>query len=119
MTRQITMRVLSSFLEMMTANVEGREKAEMTQTSPYLSLLTARAVENDEFKDSLWSAGINADELGFANGMRKSPDLEGLPDNVVLLITAIELVDFQMWKTLYKGAVWIGLTSLPMNALSW
>ncbi|KAL9565336.1 hypothetical protein ACKAV7_010425 [Fusarium commune] len=95
MTRQITMRVLSSFLEMMTANVEGREKAEMTQTSPYLSLLTARAVENDEFKDSLWSAGINADELGFANGMRKSPDLEGMPDNVVLLITAIELVDFQ------------------------
>ncbi|KAF4457831.1 hypothetical protein F53441_306, partial [Fusarium austroafricanum] len=93
MTRQITMRVLSSFLEM-TSNVEDREKAEITQTSPYLSLLTARAVEHDEFKDSLWSAGINADEIGLTNGMRKLPDLEAMPDNVVLLITAIELVDF-------------------------
>ncbi|RGP66620.1 neurofibromin 1, partial [Fusarium sporotrichioides] len=94
MTRQTTMRVLSSFLRM-TCDVEGREKPEVTQTSPYLSLLVARAVGNHEIKDSLWSVGIDADDIGLLNGMRKPPDLEAMSDNALLLITSIELIDFQ------------------------
>ncbi|KAL4727532.1 Ras GTPase activating protein ira2 [Fusarium chlamydosporum] len=94
MTRQTTMRVLSSFLQM-TSNVEQKEKHEVTQNSPYLSLLIARAVANHEIKDSLWSAGINTDEIGLLNGMRKPPELSAMSDDALLLITAIELVDFQ------------------------
>ncbi|KAM0500154.1 hypothetical protein ACHAP8_005294 [Fusarium lateritium] len=94
MTRQTTMRVLSSFLKM-TCDVEGREKPEVTQTSPYLSLLEARAIGNHEIKDTLWSAGINADDIGLLNGMRKPPQLEAMSDNALLLITSIELIDFQ------------------------
>ncbi|CAF3480713.1 unnamed protein product [Fusarium graminearum] len=94
MTRQTTMRVLASFLRM-TCDVEGREKPEVTQTSPYLSLLVARAVGNHEIKDSLWSAGIDADDIGLLNGTRKPPELEVMSDNALLLITSIELIDFQ------------------------
>lgn len=94
MTRQTTMRVLASFLRM-TCDVEGWEKPEVTQTSPYLSLLVARAVSNHEIKDSLWSAGIDADNIGLLNGTRKPPELEVMSDNALLLITSIELIDFQ------------------------
>ncbi|RGP58813.1 neurofibromin 1 [Fusarium longipes] len=94
MTRQTTMRVLSSFLRM-TTNMEGIEKTEAIRTSPYLSLLVARAVGNHEIKDSLWSAGINADEIGLLDEMHKPPGLDAMSDNDLLLITAIELVDFQ------------------------
>ncbi|CEI69991.1 unnamed protein product [Fusarium venenatum] len=94
MTRQTTMRVLSSFLKM-TCDAEGRERPAVTQTSPYLSLLVARAIGNHEIKDTLWSAGINADDIGLLNGMRKSPQLEAMSDNALLLITSIELIDFQ------------------------
>ncbi|KAJ4125593.1 Ras GTPase activating protein ira2 [Fusarium equiseti] len=94
MTRQTTMRVLSLFLKM-TSKVDGREKPQVAQTSPYLSLLVARAVGNHEMRDSLWSAGIDAEDIGLLNGIRKAPELEKMSDNALLLITAIELVDFQ------------------------
>ncbi|KAM0278007.1 hypothetical protein ACHAO9_012333, partial [Fusarium lateritium] len=94
MTRQITMRVLSAFLDM-TSNAEDGKKSDVAETSPYLSLLIARAVEHDELKDSLWSAGFSLDDFGLTNGMRKIPDVETMADNTILLITAIELVDFQ------------------------
>ncbi|KAM0349272.1 hypothetical protein ACHAPU_003681 [Fusarium lateritium] len=94
MTRQITMRVLSAFLEM-TSNVKDMKKSEVAETTPYLSLMIARAIEHNELKESLWSAGINTDDIGLINGMRKPPDIEAMSDNTVLLITAIEIVDFQ------------------------
>jgi neurofibromin 1 len=94
MTRQITMRVLSAFLDM-TSNAEDGKNSDIAETSPYLSLLIARAVEHDELKDSLWSAGFRLDDFGLTNGMRKIPDNETMADNTILLITAIELVDFQ------------------------
>lgn len=94
MTRQITMRVLSAFLDM-TSNAEDGKNPDIAETSPYLSLLIARAVEHDELKDSLWSAGFSLDDFGLTNGMRKIPDVETMADETILLITAIELVDFQ------------------------
>lgn len=94
MTRQTTMRVLSSFLKM-TSKVDGKERPQIAQTSPYLSLLVARAVGNHEMKDSLWSAGIDADDIGLLDGIRKAPELDAMSDDALLLITAIELVDFQ------------------------
>lgn len=97
MTRQTTMRVLSAFLEMTSAGDDDDEEdaAELAQESPYLNLLLARAVGHDELKDSLWAAGINADEIGRTVGSRGLHDIGTMPDNKLLLITAIELVDFQ------------------------
>lgn len=97
MTRQTTMRVLSSFLEMTSAGDDDDEEdtAELAQESPYLNLLLARAVGHDELKDSMWAAGINADEIGRTVGSRGLHDIGTMPDDKLLLITAIELVDFQ------------------------
>ncbi|KAJ4257305.1 Ras GTPase activating protein ira2 [Fusarium falciforme] len=96
MTRQTTMRVLSSFLEMTSAGDDDEEDAaELAQESPYLNLLLARAVGHEELKDSMWAAGINADEIGRTVGSRGLHDIGAMPDDKLLLITAIELVDFQ------------------------
>ncbi|KAI8668992.1 Ras-GAP domain-containing protein [Fusarium keratoplasticum] len=96
MTRQTTMRVLSSFLEMTSAGDDDEEDtAELAQESPYLNLLLARAVGHEELKDSMWAAGINADEIGRTVGSRGLHDIGTMPDDKLLLITAIELVDFQ------------------------
>lgn len=95
-TRQTTMRVLSSFLEMTLWNIDdevNREKA--TRGSPYLALLLARAVSTEELKDSLWSAGINADELSSIVSSRGLKGMTDVPDEQLLLMAAIELVDFQ------------------------
>ncbi|CAM1509244.1 Fc.00g029830.m01.CDS01 [Cosmosporella sp. VM-42] len=95
-TRQTAMRVLSAFLEMTTWNPDPDSSVrEDTHGSPYLALLLARAVGHDELKESLWSAGINPDEVSTIPSSRGLQDVNAIHDKKLLLITAIELVDFQ------------------------
>ena len=96
-TRPTAMRVLSSFLEMTswTPGGETSNIATITPSWPYLALIRARAVGPEELKDSLWLAGINPEETNYVFGMRSRRDVETLSDDDLLLITAMEMVDFQ------------------------
>lgn len=95
-TRQTTLRVLSCFLELTTREPDsetGTKDADLG--SPYLALLLARAVGHEELKDSLWSAGIDPDDISRNLGSRGMREIKDFQDKKLLLITAIELVDFQ------------------------
>lgn len=95
-TRQTALRVVSSFLEMTTWQDDSENGVKETvQGSPYLALLLARAVGHDEVKDSLWAAGMNPEEVSRNFGSRGFQDVNSIQDKKLLLITAIELVDFQ------------------------
>jgi neurofibromin 1 len=97
-TRPIAMRVLSSFYEMTTWTPESELNGTAennTPPSPYLALIQARAVGQEELKDSLWLAGINPEDLGHASDPHYSRDVAHFADDDLLLITVMEMVDFQ------------------------
>ncbi|KAF7549990.1 hypothetical protein G7Z17_g6012 [Cylindrodendrum hubeiense] len=95
-TRQTAMRVLSSFLEMTTSSSDPTTSIrDVPEGSAYLALLHARAVGPDELRDSLWSAGINPGEVNTVLRSRELPEIGAIQDKNLLLMTAIELVDFQ------------------------
>lgn len=95
-TRPTAMRVLSSFLEMTTwvSATETNGSIRAISSSPYLALIRARAVGPDELKDSLWLAGIDPDETNVFS-QRNHHDVDTFKDDELLLITAMEMVDFQ------------------------
>lgn len=96
-TRPTAMRVLSSFYEMTTWMPESEtdEKAVNTPPSPYLALIRARAVGQEELKDSLWLAGIDPEDFGHVSDPRACRDVNHFADDDLLLITVMEMVDFQ------------------------
>lgn len=97
-TRPTAMRVLSSFLEMTTWTPDSETTDDTSRaipSSPYLALIRARAVGQDELKDSLWLAGINPEETSNAFNRRGLRDVDTFEDDELLLITAMEMVDFQ------------------------
>lgn len=97
-TRLTAMRVLGSFLEMTTGASERGVVSNINHSmhgSPYLALILARAVSHDELKDSLWTAGIDADEVGAMLETRNRLSVEAIQDRDLLLTSAVELVDFQ------------------------
>lgn len=96
-TRPTAMGVLSSFYEMTTWTPESEinEAREGAAPSPYLSLIRARAVGQEELKDSLWHAGINPEEFGPAQDSRDCRNVQDFADDDLLLVTVMEMVDFQ------------------------
>lgn len=95
-TRQTAMRVLSSFFQMtIWIADDDTPTREMPEGSAYMSLLLARAVGHEEVKDSLWSAGVNPGEVNTALSSRGLRDIHVIQERHLLLMTAIELVDFQ------------------------
>lgn len=96
-TRPTAMRVLSSFLEMTTWTTDPVTNGtdSRVSSSPYLALIRARAVGHEELKDSLWLAGINPDEVSNVLGIRGRRDINTFRDDDLLLITIMEMVDFQ------------------------
>ncbi|KAH7320318.1 hypothetical protein B0I35DRAFT_451128 [Stachybotrys elegans] len=97
MTRATAMHVLSSFLEMTTWNSDpgSSNVSSMTHGSPYFSLVLARAVSLEEVKDGLWLAGIGADAATSLQDVQGLQDIQSFKDNELVLICAMELVDFQ------------------------
>lgn len=95
-TRLSAVRVLSSFLEISTWTEGPQEKAcHVIYGSPYLALIMARGVGHEDLRDSLWLAGINPDGINNMAGSYGRQDIKNIKDKDLLLIAAIELVDFQ------------------------
>lgn len=96
-TRPTALRVLSSFLEMTTWTPESEEAGSprAISSSPYLALIRARAVGLEELKDSLWLAGLGPEQADSVFSRRTRKDVDAFKDDELLLITAMEMVDFQ------------------------
>lgn len=95
-TRQGTMRVLSSFLEMagsFSDDSDGPMRSSLD--SPYMALILARVAGHQELKDILWSSGVNPSLVGMVASTRQLQDISRANDQDLLLNTAIELVDFR------------------------
>ncbi|KAL5596495.1 uncharacterized protein BROUX77_007179 [Berkeleyomyces rouxiae] len=106
MTRNITMRVLCVFLDVMEpattpAAGEGGEAsasasfAKISTQSPYAALMLSRCVGLEELNDRLWFPGINPQTMDDSILRWRLHDLDSIKDKDLLLNTCIELVDFQ------------------------
>ena len=95
-TRLTAIRVLSSFLEMTTwkAGSSPDAPAHAVHGSPYLALILARCMGHEDFMDTLWWADIKPDGIGTIMNSRGSHDIGSVKDQDLVLISAIELVDF-------------------------
>ncbi|PNY29463.1 Pentafunctional AROM polypeptide [Tolypocladium capitatum] len=95
-TRLTAIRVLSSFLEMTTwkagSSPDGPTHA--VHGSPYLALILARCMGHEDFMDTLWWADIKPDGIASIVDSRGDHDIGGVRDRDLVLISAIELVDF-------------------------
>ena len=115
-TRLSAVRVLWSFLEM--AAPPPQLSIKMIHSlvdSPYLVLILARCGDQNDFKDSMWQAGINPDgitSLLNENGRRHTDIME---DRDLLLMSAIELVDFQYLEDAVQARMLFRLNELALS----
>ncbi|KAI2615171.1 GTPase [Hypoxylon sp. NC1633] len=96
-TKVVALRVLSTLLEMTTDSSSADSSKSFSAefyASPYLALIQARTVTSEDLKECLWSAGINPLNVANLKPTRSLRDLDGVKDKDLLLITAIELVEF-------------------------
>lgn len=114
-TRLAAVRVLWSFLEMTAPPSQlSVNLIHSMVDSPYLILILARCVDQDDFRDSMWQAGINPDGISSLlneNGRRHTDIME---DRDLLLISAIELVDFQYLEDTAQARTLIWLNELAL-----
>ncbi|KAL6887139.1 hypothetical protein GGI43DRAFT_426134 [Trichoderma evansii] len=96
-TRPAAMRVLSSFFEIVNSTPTPRAPKDdpTTDSLPYLALISARGVLHEDYRDGLWITGINSDGVGDTTVFNSRLKMESVRDRDLLLISAIELVDFQ------------------------
>lgn len=95
-TRPTAIHVLSSFLEM-TSRSDDSSRASPARDvhgSPYLALLLARGTQEDGFMDSLWWSDLKPESISNILGSRGVQGIESMKNKDLLLISAIELVDF-------------------------
>jgi neurofibromin 1 len=115
-TRLSAVRVLWSFLEMASPPLELSIKMiHSLVDSPYLVLILARCGDQNDFKDNMWQAGINADgitSLLNENGRRHADIME---DRDLLLMSAIELVDFQYLEDAVQARMLCWLNELALS----
>ena len=96
-TRPTAIRVLSAFVEIANSTtVPPASKDDPTTDSlPYLALISARGVLPEDYRDGLWIAGVGSEDAGNITTLNGRQRMDNVRDRDLLLISAIELVDFQ------------------------
>ncbi|TQV91339.1 ras GTPase activator [Cordyceps javanica] len=115
-TRLAAVRVLWSFLEMTAPASQLSAKVVHNMVdSPYLALMLARCVDQDNFCDNMWLAGINPDGIsGMLEGSRRR-HAEAMEDRDLLLLSVIELVDFQYLEDTVQARTLLWLNELALS----
>lgn len=95
-TRPMAIRVLSCFLELTswTADSPVSGQSHSVHGSPYLALLLARCVGHEDLSESLWWSDMKPDGISSIIESRGGHDVDSFQDQDLLLISAVELVDF-------------------------
>ncbi|KAI1278536.1 GTPase [Xylaria sp. FL0933] len=99
-TKPSTLRVVATFLELMTSAFTGAAASISNVTSvfyqsPYMALLQSRVISTDDIKECLWSAGFNPASVGSFTLERGVRPTDHIGDKELLLYIAIQLVDFR------------------------
>lgn len=97
-TKGAALRVLATFLDMTgwPSSQTAEKRLADVAASPYMALILARAVGDEELKESLWLAGISHPPPPSRMRRRRDVlDLDAMKDKDLLLNTSIELIDFQ------------------------
>ncbi|KAH0600615.1 hypothetical protein MHUMG1_01613 [Metarhizium humberi] len=94
-TRPTAIQVLSSFLEMTSRSEDPApgSPSHAIHGSPYLALLLARGMQED-FMDSLWWSDLKPEAISDILDSRGVQGVDNMKDKDLLLISAMELVDF-------------------------
>ncbi|KJK83390.1 hypothetical protein H634G_01519 [Metarhizium anisopliae BRIP 53293] len=94
-TRPTAIQVLSSFLEMTSRSEDPAPGSpnHAIHGSPYLALLLARGMQED-FMDSLWWSDLKPEAISDILDSRGVQGVDNMKDKDLLLISAMELVDF-------------------------
>lgn len=89
-------RVLSTLLELSTRSepLPSSGRSHIIEGSPYLSLLVARMASQEDLIDCLWWADLTPESVSNISYCRGLPTQENTKDVDVVLILAVELVDF-------------------------
>ncbi|CAK7264908.1 Ras GTPase activating protein ira2 [Sporothrix epigloea] len=112
MTKSTALRVLSTFLEL-TSSASGDEaRAAETLASPYMSLILARVGSIEDLKDSLWNVGIKPVSLPALSQVHGIQDVSMMKNKDLLLITAMEIVDFQYLEDALQSRTLLWLDNL-------
>ncbi|TWU75590.1 Ras GTPase activating protein ira2 [Metarhizium rileyi] len=93
-TRPIATQVLSSFLHMASDSADSGNSYRAVRGSPYLALLLARGMQEGNFMGSFWWPDFKPEAVSDIPGSRGMQSIENMTDQDLLLIAAIELVDF-------------------------
>ncbi|GAO19320.1 hypothetical protein UVI_02063860 [Ustilaginoidea virens] len=95
-TKSMAVRVLSTFLEMTKSPDFGPDGQDHTNlVSPYLALLLARGIKNGDSLDSPQISPANPDSISYSLNCRGIQNIKTAEDKELVLISAVELVDFQ------------------------
>ncbi|RFU78283.1 neurofibromin 1, partial [Trichoderma arundinaceum] len=96
-TRPTAIRVLSSFSEIANGTpIPPTTKDDpMGDALPYLALISARGVLHEDYRDGLWIAGVSPEDASNTITFNGRQRMDNVRDKDLLLISAIELVDFQ------------------------
>ncbi|KAH8203248.1 hypothetical protein TruAng_002546 [Truncatella angustata] len=110
MTKATALRVLATFLEMTTTNSpsDADKLPRDVVTSPYMTLIQARAVEPEELKDALYLSGIHPSSVS-------SQNFSVMKDKDLLLNTAIALIDFQYLEDAVQNRTLTWLNELAIG----
>ncbi|CAK7566094.1 MAG: Ras GTPase activating protein ira2, partial [Sporothrix epigloea] len=112
MTKSTALRVLSTFLEL-TSSVDAEEaRAGDVLASPYMSLILARVGSVEDLTDSLWNVGMKPGSLPALSQIRAIQDVSMMKNKDLLLITAMELVDFQYLEDALQSRTLVWLDNL-------
>lgn len=115
-TRVAAIRVLCTFLEITTSKGDSPVLPSRPYSdSPYLALILARCVGQDDFRDSMWLAGLSPDNISLVLGPSGRPNIDDMDDNDLLLVSAIELVDFQCLEDTIQARTLLWLNELAIN----
>lgn len=115
-TRLAAVRVLWSFLEMAAPVPQLTAKLIHTMAdSPYLALILARCVDQDSFRDNMWLAGINPDGISGMLESSRRQHADAMEDRDLLLISAVELVDFQYLEDTVQSRTLLWLNELALS----
>lgn len=96
-TRTVAIRLLSRFLELTTwtADPPYGQQQDAVHGSPYLALILARCVDQDDFIESFWWSDVKpGEDMKSTVDSRGGCGIEGFQDQDLLLISTMELVDF-------------------------
>ncbi|KAI0428177.1 GTPase [Xylaria sp. FL1042] len=99
-TKPSTLRVVATFLELMTSGFTTTSSnfsnmSSVFYQSPYMALLQSRVISSEKIKECLWSAGFNPASISSFTLERGIRSMDHVRDKELLLNIAIQLVDFR------------------------